>query len=137
MSELLQRIAQIVRSYVSSSLDSPPEPRNQRNQGEEEAYTRHSAGRKKPSQKDQDTASSQSSRNPFPGVAQHVIDDLAVFGLTPPSSLDRVRTARNKEVKKYHSDKFINDPDRFETSKEIMQIYNAAFDRLRVYYEKP
>jgi curved DNA-binding protein CbpA len=65
-----------------------------------------------------------------------VIDDLAVFGLTPPSSLADVRAARNKEIKKYHSDKFVNEPDRFETSKEIMQIYNAAFDRLRAYYEK-
>lgn len=136
MSELLQRVAQIVRSYVSSTLDFPSDPANQINQGEEEPYTGHSAGRKKTRQKNRDTAAAQSSRNPYPGIPQHVIDDMAVFGVIPPSSLDDVRAARNKEIKKYHSDNFVDDPDRFETSKEIMQIYNAAFDRLRVYYEK-
>ncbi|MEA1934544.1 MAG: hypothetical protein U9N60_08955 [Thermodesulfobacteriota bacterium] len=64
------------------------------------------------------------------------VENLALFDLTPPSSLDEVRKARNREIKKYHSDKFINDPEKLETSKEIMQIYNAAFDRLKKYYEK-
>lgn len=64
------------------------------------------------------------------------VENLALFDLTPPSSLDEVRKARNREIKKYHSDKFINDPEKLETSKEIMQIYNAAFDRLKEYYEK-
>ena len=70
------------------------------------------------------------------GVPSQVVDDLAVFDLMPPSSLDEVRKARNREVKKYHSDRFLNDPERFETSKRIMQIYNAAYDRLEVYYQK-
>ena len=63
------------------------------------------------------------------------VEDLAVFGLTPPSSLEEVRNARNREIKKYHSDKFMHDPEKFKTSKEIMQIYNAAFDRLGKYYK--
>ena len=63
------------------------------------------------------------------------IENLALFDLAPPSSLDEVRKARNREIKKYHSDKFINDPEKLETSKEIMQIYNVAFDRLKKYYE--
>lgn len=64
-----------------------------------------------------------------------VVEDLAVFDLTPPSSLAEVRAARNREVKKYHSDRFVNDAERFQTSKEIMQILNAAYDRLKAYYE--
>lgn len=68
-------------------------------------------------------------------VPRQVQDDLAVFQLTPPSSLQAVRSARNREIKKYHSDKFINDPERLKASKEIMQIYNAAYDRLKTYYD--
>ncbi len=70
------------------------------------------------------------------GYPQHVIDDLGVFNLTPPSSLDEVRRARNREIKKYHSDKFMDDPEKLETSKQIMQIVNAAYDRLKVYYKE-
>jgi hypothetical protein len=69
-------------------------------------------------------------------IPRQVIEDLAVFNLKPPSSMDEVRKARNREIKKYHSDKFIKDPERLNVSKEIMQIYNAAYDRLRAYYEK-
>ena len=67
--------------------------------------------------------------------SQQLVDDLAAFGLTPPSWLDEVKKARNREVKKYHSDKFMNDPDKLESSKQIMQIFNAAYDRLKDYYE--
>ena len=69
------------------------------------------------------------------GIPQQIIEDLATFNLAPPSSMDEVRKARNREIKKYHSDKFMDDPEKLNTSKEIMQIYNAAYDRLRDYYE--
>jgi len=65
-----------------------------------------------------------------------VLKDLAVFRLAPPASLDAVKAARNREIKKYHSDKFLNDPERLRTSKEIMQIYNTAYDRLCAYYRE-
>lgn len=70
------------------------------------------------------------------GGPPKVAEDLAVFGLVPPASLEAVRKARNREVKKYHSDRFLGDPERFETSKQIMQILNAAYDRLEVHYQK-
>ena len=70
------------------------------------------------------------------GVPARVVDDLAVFDLVPPATMDDVRRARNREIKKYHSDRFQNDPERLETSKQIMQIYNAAYDRLKTYYQE-
>ncbi len=69
------------------------------------------------------------------GAPRQVAEDLATFNLAPPSSLDAVRRARNREIRKYHSDRFMNDPEKFETSKQIMQIYNAAYDRLEEYYK--
>lgn len=65
-----------------------------------------------------------------------VAEDLAVFGLAPPASLEAVRKARNREIKKYHSDRFLNDPERFEISKQIMQILNAAYGRLEAHYTR-
>ena len=64
-----------------------------------------------------------------------IMEDLAVFGLSPPVTLDQIRTARNREIRKYHSDRFVNDAERLETSKRIMQIYNTAYERLEAYYK--
>lgn len=72
----------------------------------------------------------------YPGIPRQVVDDLAVFDLKPPSSLSEVKKARNREIRKYHSDHFVNDPAKYETSKKIMQIYNAAYDRLKEHYER-
>ncbi len=79
-------------------------------------------------------------RRTYNGPVRHafppqVVDDLAVFGLTPPSSMEAVKRARNREIKKYHSDKFMQDQVKLETSKQIMQILNNAYDRLKKYYE--
>ena len=70
------------------------------------------------------------------GIPRQVIEDLDIFNLKPPSSLEEVRRARNREIKKYHSDKFMNDPEKLQTSKQIMQIYNAAYTRLEAYYNR-
>jgi hypothetical protein len=71
-----------------------------------------------------------------PGVPHQVCKDLEIFNLKPPSSLEEVKKARNREFKKYHSDRFMNNPEKYQTSKEIMQIYNAAYERLTSYYQK-
>ncbi len=80
------------------------------------------------------------SRNQGPGPRHstqpsQVEKDLAAFNLKPPSSMEEVRKARNREIKKYHSDRFMNDPERLETSKQIMQILNSAYDRLKRHFE--
>jgi len=76
------------------------------------------------------------SSGPARDAGRQAAEDLAVFNLQPPSSMEEVRRARNREIKKYHSDKFMNDPEKQETSKQIMQIYNAAYDRLKKHYDK-
>ncbi len=86
-------------------------------------------------QEDHSQSRTQQSRPHPGGCPQQVVEDLGLFDLSPPSSLSEVKRARNREMKKFHSDRFVNDPAKFQTSKEIMQIYNAAFDRLRRFYE--
>ncbi len=65
---------------------------------------------------------------------QRVVDDLQLFGLTPPSNHDEVKKARNKEIKIYHPDHFNSNPEKQETAKKILQIYNSAYERLKLYY---
>ncbi len=61
-------------------------------------------------------------------------EDLQLFGLIPPSSLEEVRQVRNREMKKFHPDKYLNQPDKLETAKRIVQIYNTTYDRLKKHY---
>ena len=61
-------------------------------------------------------------------------DDLRIFGLTPPASLVEVKKARNREIKKYHPDRFTADIGKLETAKEILQIYNEVYERLAKHY---
>jgi len=71
------------------------------------------------------------SRTDYP---RQVIDDLSLFELKPPASLQIVKKARNKEIKKYHPDHFNNNKSKQDTAKQIMQIYNSAYERLEKYY---
>jgi len=63
--------------------------------------------------------------------SKQFIEDLQLFGLIPPSSLEEVRQVRNQEMKKFHPDRYLNQPEKMETAKKIVQIYNAAYDRLK------
>jgi hypothetical protein len=69
-------------------------------------------------------------------VDQQVIDDLACFGLRPPSSLKEVTAARNREMLKYHPDKFASTPEKTQYANNIALIYNAAFERLKLHFSK-
>lgn len=71
---------------------------------------------------------------PESSMPPQLVEDLANFGLIPPSSLEAVRRARNREVKKYHPDFYSGDSEKSETAKQILQILNASFDRLEAYY---
>lgn len=82
-----------------------------------------------------DDASKKADALNYADYPPQVVQDLADFNLTPPSSLEAVRKARNREIKKYHSDRFVNDPGKYENSKKIMQHYNAAYERLKAFFE--
>jgi DnaJ-domain-containing protein 1 len=138
MTDLFKRLARLARANLSSPtdwLDRWAERRGYRlDPGAEEEPSGSDAGRAA-DDRGASHPGSEGPRRAYAGVPQAVVDDLAVFGLTPPSSLEAVRKARNREIKKYHSDRFVNDAERYETSKQIMQIYNAAYDRLKTHFE--
>jgi curved DNA-binding protein CbpA len=77
--------------------------------------------------------SKKTTRSAYP---EQVIEDLKAFGLEPPSSLNEVKKARNREIMKYHSDRFMNDPEKLEISRQIMQILNLAYERLEKWYTR-
>lgn len=132
MTEIFRRLYNITRSRI---------PKITRNRDHE--YSTYEELDEFNTKSDRDTGSRSSSDFNSAGaswqyqkVPQQVVEDLKVFDLAPPSSLEEVKKRRNQEIKKYHSDRFINDPERFKTSTEIMQIYNAAYERLKEYYKK-
>jgi hypothetical protein len=132
MSCLLKRLLNALRSYVPQDAHSDS---FRENSSYESIHSRrHQAGSRREGQRAFDQGREESDH--YRGVPQQVVEDLATFDLAPPSSLDAVKAARNREIKKYHSDKFVNDPERLKTSKEIMQIYNAAYERLCAYYRQ-
>ncbi len=140
MSKLIGRLFNIARANVQQAMGHLLEKAEDRLDdwenrvfGEETEDQAQPRGQRR--QEGHDGTKTQQAR-PYPGgCPQQVVEDLAIFDLKPPSSLSEVKRARNREMKKFHSDRFVNNPDKFQTSKEIMQIYNAAFDRLRTYYE--
>jgi hypothetical protein len=64
------------------------------------------------------------------------VEDLKLFELQPPSNLEAVKKARNQELKKFHPDKYQNDPEKMAIANQIVRLYNAAYERLRRHYER-
>ena len=127
MSGILKRLGDIARSHVSGDERLKTDTRARASFVHEDDYE---------TTRDEHSGPTSSGNRPYPGIPTQVVEDLATFNLKPPGSLEAVRNARNREIKKYHSDRFLNDPEKLETSKEIMQIYNAAYGRLADYYKK-
>jgi hypothetical protein len=144
MIDILKRLVSITRTYGprkprflskerwKSRLKNHRKSASRKSEG---SYSDTSEGNERSSHEGRKYSASGAGGNDYPGVPPKVVEDLAIFGLTPPSSLDEVRKARNREIKKYHSDMFLHDPEKLDTSKQIMQIYNTAFDRLKEYYK--
>lgn len=133
MSNILKRLIRVAKSYI------PHGTRISKEESEEIPFSFNQNNRNSKTRNfysDSSSFTGNDQDNDYSQVPKQVVEDLSVFNLKPPSSLEEVRKARNREIKKYHSDKFVNDLERFQTSKEIMQIYNAAYDRLKDYYEK-
>ena len=63
--------------------------------------------------------------------SSQLIEDLKLFNLSPPSSMQEVKKARNREMKVFHPDKYLNDPEKMEIANQIVKIYNDAYERLK------
>ena len=145
MTDLLTRLARIVRSRLprftqtTATREQKGNRENDRLSGSRN--TEHSGGSKTAASRSNSGGGNTSQagdegEQSYADFPPQVVEDLAVFELEPPGSLEEVREARNREIKKYHSDRFLQDPEKLETSKQIMQIYNAAYDRLKEHYSK-
>lgn len=127
MSDILKRLYQIARANglrridaFLSKLERDTVYRRESNAENRDDESHYRQARSKPRE---------------PDVPPQILEDLANFNLRPPSSLAEVRRARNREMKKYHPDLHGGDPEKVETAKKIMQIYNASYERLKTHYE--
>jgi hypothetical protein len=138
-----KRLYNVFKSLTADQIDTFTEYFNQGNQyfddllsdWEKEHYSDFKTS-SKDNHQEQAYSKSYSKSESKSAYSKQVIDDLSLFELTPPASLQAVKKARNREIKKYHPDHFNNDKSRQETAKQIMQIYNNAFERLEKYYSK-
>ncbi len=76
----------------------------------------------------QEPAPEKNKPTPWP---QELVEDLAVFGLHPPATLEKVKQLRKAALQQYHPDHFQQEPEKLETAKQIAQIYNQAYERLK------
>jgi hypothetical protein len=138
-----KRLYNVFKSLTEDQIDTFTEYFNQGNQYFEDLLSdwekKHYSDFKtssKDNHQEQAHSKSYSKSESKSAYPKQVIDDLSLFELTPPASLQAVKKARNREIKKYHPDHFNNDKSKQETAKQIMQIYNNAFERLEKYYSK-
>ena len=116
---LFERIVNIGKSYSRKSIDELSGFQTKRNEdpeGENFKTDHH------PSDGNSDSLTQQE-------------QDLSVFGLYPYGqekiSIDLIKKKRNEIIKKYHSDRYSGDPEKEIVAKELMQIVNQAYDRLK------
>ena len=133
MKDILQRLYKIARSYTIKPAKMTEKIFKEKEIPFNTKINKGKAGTDK-TQGNRSFNSNVSGKNKYEAIPVQVIDDLALFGLTPPCCIKDLRRARNREIKKYHSDRFMNNPEKLDTAKEIMQIYNTAYDRLKEYY---
>ncbi len=129
MSELFKRLFRIAQAYIpktSQAFKNKPD-----NEFKTDPFEDMDS--------DEDTnntfTSDTKTNTSYPDFPTQIVEDLANFNLIPPSSLEEVRKARNREIKKYHPDRHMNDPQKRKTAKEILQIYNASYERLKEFYK--
>lgn len=125
MATVLRRLLRIIQSYHNAGTGKIGTENQKggfdRNRGGDSfEYSRTHSGKKEPPQDS--------------GYPERILEDLANFNLTPPSSFAEVKKARKRESKKYHPDRFANDPDKQATAQKIMQIYNASYERLKAFF---
>lgn len=126
MTTILKRVYQILNAYRGSISRSLRSRENDSDvEFDEEDYFSRTSG---PSNTVDDTPR-------FDDYPKQIVEDLANFNLKPPSTLAEVKKARNQEILKFHPDRFMSDPARRETANEILQIYNASYERLKKFFQ--
>ncbi|BBM89576.1 hypothetical protein COTS27_01281 [Spirochaetota bacterium] len=62
-----------------------------------------------------------------------IVEALAVFDLTYPTTLAEVTKKRNALLKTYHPDRFEHDTRKKDTANDMIQLINEAYEKARAY----
>ena len=81
---------------------------------------------------DNDYTYTESSKKKLDSLKQ----DLDLFEMSSLTSLAELKSKRNEILRKYHPDRFANDTEKQNIAKEMIQIYNAAYERIVKYYSE-
>lgn len=131
---IIKRIINIARSKVGGVIDRYADRSVSEETMAGKNYREHEHYSSEDGQNFSNGSYSEKTDSSYSVYPPAVVEDLKTFGLLPPSSFDEVKKARNREIRKYHSDRFMHDSEKLETSKQIMQILNSAYERLDDWY---
>lgn len=144
MASLSKRVASLLKSVVNGTIeDLEKSLKENSNIFDEKISKGDEKANPKPSEESVNSKERTAGGNTFKtnkdteksqSYPQQLINDLKLFDLSPPSCLEAVKKVRNKEIKKYHPDKFVRDTEKAENAKRILQIYNSAYERLKRFY---
>ena len=57
-------------------------------------------------------------------------DDVALLGVDPDASVDKVKASYFALAKKYHPDRYANDPEKYKAATEVARKITEAYDGL-------
>lgn len=72
---------------------------------------------------------------PKPDPQEHLRQDYANLEVPFKSDLDTVKKQYKKLLRKYHPDRFAQDPEKYRSATEITKKLNESFQRIREYHE--
>lgn len=138
-----QRLTRLFKSLAGDQLDQFREMLDQRLSDWEHRLGLDDEGRERAQQAGGSSSSrgqSKGQRQQSAGAAKPqtnrsgfddaFLKDLAAFGLTPPTTLAALKKARKEELKKYHPDRFHQEPQKAEAAHRIVQILGDTYERL-------
>ncbi len=120
ITDIVYRIAQLIKNQVlhnSWSKKNDFEP-------EDSDYNAHHDDFKENYSKDREEKTNSIER------------DLEIFGIKQFENLSALKSKRNEILKQYHPDRFAHDEKKQALAKEMIQIYNAAYERIVQHYQE-
>ena len=120
ITDIVYRIAQLIKNQVLHN------PWNKKSDFEPEGshYDAHYDGFEENYSKDREEKTNSIER------------DLEIFGIKQFENLNALKSKRNEILKQYHPDRFAHDEKKQDLAKEMIQIYNAAYERIVEHYRE-
>lgn len=104
---------------------------NTKNNSQSQKFSNKKTGQQKASSKQKKQTTGKRYYVPF-----ELYDDFKTLCLMPGTNLDECKVAYKSLLKKFHPDKFANEPEKQKEATEITSSITSAFTRIKTWYEE-